>query len=52
VASQGRRYTLDAEDVARIHSINVTTDALVVVFQTQKLENTLGSNGIPKCKKL
>jgi len=45
-------YTSDVEDVEKTHTISVITDALVVDSLMQKLESILGSNGIPKCKKL
>ena len=47
-----RKYTLDAGDVGKIHSISVIIHVLVVDFLTQNEESILGSNGIPKCKKL
>ena len=43
---------LDADDVVKTHSMYAITPVQVVVFLTQKEENTLGSNGIRKCKKL
>jgi len=47
-----RNRILDVEDVGKIRSINATISAPAVDFQTQKLENIPGSNGIPKCKNL
>ena len=45
-------YTSDVDDVVKTHFMYVITPVQVVVFLTQKEENTLGSNGIRKCKKL
>ncbi len=51
VDSQRKRSTLGVEDVEKTPITSVIIDVLVVDSQTQKLENTLGSNGIPRCKK-
>ena len=45
-------YILDADDVVKTHSMYAIIPVQVVVFLMQKEENTLGSNGIRKCKKL
>ena len=45
-------HTLDVDDVAITHTIYVITLVQVVDFLMRKEENTLGSNGIRKCKKL
>ena len=45
-------YILDADDVVKTHSMYAITPVQVVVFLMLKEENTLGSNGIRKCKKL
>ena len=47
-----RKYTLDVDDVVKTHFIYVITLAQVVDSLLPKEENTLGSNGIRKCKKL
>ena len=47
-----RKYTSDVDDVAKTHFIYVITLVLVVGSLMLKEENTLGSNGIHKCKKL
>ena len=47
-----KRSTLGVEDAAKTPSISVIIDVPVVDSQTRKLENTLGSNGIHRCKKL
>jgi hypothetical protein len=47
-----RRSTLGVEDAEKTPFTSVIIDVQVVDFQTQKLENTLGSNGIHRCKKL
>ncbi len=51
VDSQGKRSTLGAEDAEKTPITSVIIDVPVVDSQTQKLENTLGSNGTPRCKK-
>jgi hypothetical protein len=43
---------LDVDDVVKTHSMYAIIPVQVVVFLMQKEENTLGSNGIRKCKKL
>jgi len=45
-------YTSDVDDVVKTHFIYVITLVQVVDFLMRKEENTLGSNGIRKCKKL
>ena len=45
-------YTSDVDDVVKTHFIYVITLVRVVDFLPLKEENTLGSNGIRKCKKL
>ena len=45
-------HTLDADDVVKIRSMHAITPVQVVVFLMLKEENTLGSNGTRKCKKL
>ena len=47
-----RKYTSDVDDVAKTHFIYVITLVQVVDFLMRKEENTLGSNGTRKCKKL
>ena len=47
-----RKYTSDVDDVVKTHFIYVITLVRVVDFLPLKEENTLGSNGIHKCKKL
>ena len=42
----------DVDDVAKTHFIYVITLEQVVDSLMRKEENTLGSNGIRKCKKL
>jgi hypothetical protein len=44
--------TLDVDDAVKIHSMHVITLVQVVAFLMQKEENTLGLNGIRKCKRL
>ncbi len=51
VDSQGKRSTLGVEDAEKTPIISVIIDVPVVDSRTQKLENTLGSNGILRCKK-
>ena len=51
VDSQGKRSTLGVEDAEKTPITSVIIDVPVVDSQTRKLENTLGSNGIPRCKK-
>jgi len=51
VDSQGKRSTLGVEDAEKTPITSVIIDVLVVGSQTRKLENILGSNGIPRCKK-
>jgi hypothetical protein len=45
-------HTLDVDDVAKTHTMYVITLVQVVDSLMRKEENTLGSNGIRKCKKL
>ena len=45
-------YTSDVDDVVKTHFIYVITLVRVVGSLMLKEENTLGSNGIRKCKKL
>ena len=45
-------HTLDVEDVAKTHSMYVIILVLVVDSLMLNEENTLGSNGTRKCKKL
>jgi len=45
-------HTLDVDDVVKIHTMYAITLVQVVDFLMRKEENTLGSNGIRKCKKL
>ena len=45
-------HTLDVEDVVKTHFMYVIILVLVVDFLMLKEENTLGSNGTRKCKKL
>ena len=47
-----RKSTLDVEDAEKIPFTSVTKGVRVVAIQTRKLESTLGSNGIRRCKKL
>ena len=47
-----RKYTSDVDDVVKTHFIYVITLVRVVGSLMLKEENTLGSNGIRKCKKL
>lgn len=49
--SQGKRSTLGVEDAEKTPITSVIIDVPVVDSQTRKLENTLGSNGILRCKK-
>ncbi len=49
---QKRKFTLDVEDAVKIHFTNVIMNAQVVDSQRLREENTLGSNGTRKCKKL
>jgi hypothetical protein len=42
--------TSDVEDVEKILSMHDINAVLVVDIQILELENTLGSNGIHKCK--
>ena len=51
VDSQGKRSTLGVEDAEKTPITSVIIDVQVVGSQTRKLENTLGSNGIHRCKK-
>ncbi len=50
VDSQRKRSTSGVEDAEKTPNTSVITDVPVVDSQTRKLENTLGSNGIPRCK--
>ncbi len=45
-------YTSDVDDAVKIHTMYAITLVQVVDFLMRKEENTLGSNGIRKCKKL
>ena len=45
-------YISDADDVVKTHFMCVIILVLVVDSLMLKEENTLGSNGIRKCKKL
>ena len=45
-------YTSDVDDAEKTHTMYVITLVQVVDFLMRKEENTLGSNGIRKCKKL
>ena len=45
-------HTLDVEDVVKTHFMYVIILVLVVDSLMLKEENTLGSSGIRKCKKL
>jgi len=47
-----RKYTSDVDDVVKTHFIYVITLVRVVDSLMLKEENTLGSNGTRKCKKL
>ena len=47
-----RKYTSDVDDVVKTHFIYVITLVRVVGSLMLKEENTLGSNGTRKCKKL
>ena len=47
-----RKYTSDVDDVVKTHFIYAITLVLVVDSLMLKEENTLGSNGIRKCKRL
>ena len=49
---QKRKFTLDVEDVVRIHFTSVTTNVQVVDSQRQNAESIHGLNGIHRCKKL
>jgi hypothetical protein len=51
VDSQGKRSTLGVEDVGKTPITSVIIDVRVVDSRTRRLENTLGSNGILRCKK-
>jgi hypothetical protein len=44
-------YTSDVEDVERMLITYDIKDVLAVVFLKPRLENTPGSNGIPRWKK-
>ena len=52
VDSRRKRSTSDVEDAEKTPITSVIIDVPVVDSQTRKLENTLGSNGIHRCKKL
>jgi len=45
-------HTSDVDDVAKTHTMYVITLVQVVDSLMRKEENTLGLNGIRKCKKL
>ena len=45
-------YISDVDDAVKTHTMCVIIPVQVVVFLMRKEENTLGSNGIRKCKKL
>ena len=47
-----RKYTSDVDDAVKTHTMYDITLVQVVDSLMQKEENTLGSNGIRKCKKL
>ena len=47
-----RKYTSDVDDAVKTHTMYVITLVQVVDFLMRKEEDTLGSNGIRKCKKL
>ena len=47
-----RKYTSDVDDVVKTHFMYVIILVLVVDSLMLNEENTLGSNGIHKCKKL
>jgi|TARA_B110000305_G_C19322838_1_gene579811 hypothetical protein len=49
---QKRKFTLDVEDAVKIHFTNVIMNAQVVDSQRLREENTLGSNGTHRCKRL
>jgi len=50
VAIPKSTLTSDVEDVEKILSMHDINAVLVVDIQILELENTLGSNGIHKCK--
>ena len=45
-------FTSDVDDAVKTHTMYAITLVQVVDSLMQKEENTLGSNGIRKCKKL
>ena len=45
-------HTLDVDDAEKTHTMYAIILVQVVDFLMRKEENTLGSNGIRKCKKL
>jgi len=45
-------HTLDVDDAVKTHTMYAIVLVQVVDFLMRKEENTLGSNGIRKCKKL
>jgi hypothetical protein len=49
---QKRKFTLDVEDVVKIHFINVITNVQVVGSQRLNGESIPGLNGIHRCKRL
>jgi hypothetical protein len=49
---QKRKFTSDVEDAVKIHFTNVIMSAQVVDSQRLNEENTLGLNGIHRCKRL
>jgi hypothetical protein len=51
VVLQRRKFTSDADDVAKTHFTNVITNVQVVDFQRLNAESIPGLNGIHRCKK-
>jgi hypothetical protein len=49
---QKRKFTLDVEDVVKIHFTSVITNVLVVDSQRLNEESIPGLNGIHRCKRL
>ena len=47
-----RKYTSDVDDAEKTHTMYAITLVQVVDSLMRKEEDTLGSNGIRKCKKL
>ena len=52
MVSLERKYTSDVDDVVKTHTMYAIILVQVVDFLMRKEEDTLGSNGIRKCKKL